>query len=157
MTTGKTILIASILSFNFALNGHAQQERATLEKIREAIAQSNRLYSQGFEKHQAALVVERYSTDGAIMAPNTQAITGREGFLAFFNGGYEHGIRKVYFQTIKVFGSSGDFVNEEGLYELKDEKGQTIDRGKYIVVWKKTKSGWKMYRDIFNSDVNASK
>lgn len=104
MTSGKTILIASILSFNFALNGQAQQGRGTLEKISEVIAQSNRLYSKGFEKHQAALVIERYSTDGAIMAPNAQAISGREGFLAFFNGGYEHGIRKVYFQTIKVFG-----------------------------------------------------
>lgn len=157
MTSGKTIFIVSILSFNFALKGHAQHGKGTLEKISEEIAQSNLLYSQAFEKHQAALVVERYSADAAIMAPNTQAITSREGFLAFFNGGYEHGIRKIYFQTIKVFGFSGAFVNEEGLYELKDEKGQTIDRGKYIVVWKKTKSGWKMYRDIFNTDVKTSK
>jgi ketosteroid isomerase-like protein len=157
MTTGKTILIATILSFNFALHGQAQQPMATHEKIAEAIAQSNRLYSQGFEQHKSALVVERYSTDGAIMASNMQAINGPAGFLAFFNGGYEHGIRKIDFQTTKVFGFSGDFVNEEGLYELKDEKGQTIDRGKYIVVWKKTKSGWKMYRDIFNTNMSASK
>jgi ketosteroid isomerase-like protein len=157
MTFGKTLFIASIFVFNFALNVHAQQKPSNLNKIADAIAQSNRLYSQGFEKHQAELVIDRYSTDGAIMAPNAQAITSREGFLAFFNGGYEHGIRKVTFHTINVFGFSGDFVNEEGSYELKDEKGQIMDRGKYMVVWKKTKSGWKMYRDIFNTDLIPSK
>jgi ketosteroid isomerase-like protein len=157
MTTRKTILIATMLSFNFALNGQAQQKRATHENIADAIARSNRLYSQGFEQHQAALVVERYSSDGTIMASNMPAISGPTGFLAFFNGGYEHGIRKIDFQTTRVFGFSGDFVNEEGLYKLKDEKGQTIDQGKYIVIWKKTKSGWKMYRDIFNTNMSASK
>ena len=157
MTSGKTILITSILSFSFALNGQAQQEKGTLDKIAEAIAQSNRLYSQGFEQHQAALVVERYCTDGAIMAPNALTITGGEGFLAFFNGGYEHGIRKVLFHTVKIFGLCDSFVNEEGAYELKGAKDQLIDRGKYVVVWKKTKSGWKMYRDIFNTDLNTLK
>ncbi|MET3501297.1 ketosteroid isomerase-like protein [Mucilaginibacter rubeus] len=149
--------MTSFLSFSITLNGQAQQGKGNQEKLTAVIARSNRLFSEGFEQHQAALVVDRYCSDGAIMAPNMPAITGPEGIMAFFNGGYEHGIRKADLRTTKVFGLSGDFVNEEGLYELKDEKGQTIDQGKYIVVWKKTKKGWKMYRDIFNTNISASK
>lgn len=140
------------------LNGYAQQKTDNrLEKITEEIAQSNQLYSQGFEKHQSSLVTDRYCADGAIMAPNAKSFDTPGGILAFYNGGYDHGIRKIIFHTLKLFGFSGTFLNEEGFYELQDEKGHSIDKGKYIVVWKKTKSGWKMYRDIFNTDMNAAK
>ena len=141
----------------FVLVTQAQTpEQLKLKKIAADIAASNRLYSQGFETHNAALVVNSYSIDGAIMAPNAKSITSREGFLAFFKGGYDHGIRKISLHTIRLFGLSSSMVNEEGSYELQDEKGQTIDKGKYIVVWKKTVSGWKMYRDIFNTDLANS-
>jgi ketosteroid isomerase-like protein len=153
MKSAKTIFPALILPFIFVWNAQAQKANATLSRISEVITNSNRIYSQGFEKHQAELVVQRYSEDGAIMAPNMPAIAGRQGFEAFFNGGYEQGIRKINFKTLRLFGLSVDFVNEEGLFELRDINGDIIDKGKYLVVWKKTRSGWKMYRDIFNTDV----
>lgn len=128
------------------------EEGGGLRAVREAIGRSNRLYSEGFETHRAELVVDRYSVDGAIMAAGSRSIMSREGFLAFFNGGYEHGIRKVILRTTRVFGLCGEFVNEEGGYELKGDKGQVIDRGKYLVVWKRVGREWKMYRDIFNTD-----
>jgi len=28
-----------------------------------------------------------------------------------------------------------------------------LDKGKYIVIWKKVDGEWKYYRDIFNSDL----
>lgn len=154
MTAKQKKLTLLTLCSIFVLATHAQNpEQLKLKKIAADIAASNRLYSQGFETHNAVLVVNRYSIDGAIMAPNAKSITSPEGFLAFFNGGYDHGIRKISFHTIRLFGLSGSMVNEEGSYELLDEKGRTIDKGKYIVVWKKTETGWKMYRDIFNSDL----
>jgi len=157
MGYSKTVLMASILWSTLAVSAHAQKGTAELKEISLEIAKSNGLYSQGFEKHQASLTVERYSTDGVIMAPGGQALIGRDGVLAFFNEGYAHGIRKINFKTVRIFGFSGDFVNEEGLYELLDGTGKSLDRGKYLVSWKRTKSGWKMYRDIFNTDIPAPK
>jgi ketosteroid isomerase-like protein len=157
MTTKQKKLTLLTFCSILALIARAQNpEKHKLQKIAADIAASNRLYSQGFETHNAALVVNRYSTDGAIMAPNAKSVISPQGFLAFFNGGYDHGIRKISLHTIKLFGLSGAMINEEGSYELQDEKGQTIDKGKYIVVWKKTASGWKMYRDIFNTDLAGS-
>jgi len=158
MINKKSIFAVCILSFVFAFPILAQQDKDQVPgKVSAAIAQSNQLYSQGFEKHLPALVTERYSSDGAIMAPGAPAITGQKDFEAFFEGGYAHGIRNVLFQTVRLFGFSGTFVNEEGRYELKNAKGETIDQGKYIVIWKKTASGWKMYRDIFNTNLNSTK
>jgi len=31
-----------------------------------------------------------------------------------------------------------------------------MDHGKYIVVWKNTADGWRLHRDIFNSNMAAS-
>lgn len=136
--------------------GNAQKAKHhDMDNIAVEINASNQLYSKGFETHNAALVVNRYAADGAIMPPNSISISTPQGFLSFFNNGYEHGIRKVSLHTTGLFGRSINMINEEGLYELKDEKEQTIDKGKYLVVWKKTRNGWKMYRDIFNSNLTA--
>jgi ketosteroid isomerase-like protein len=35
---------------------------------------------------------------------------------------------------------------------LKDIDAKILDDGKYLVLWKKTPGGWKMYRDCFNSN-----
>ncbi len=43
-------------------------------------------------------------------------------------------------------------VTEVGVYEMGDGK-KTIDKGKYIVVWKKDGDTWKLFRDIWNSDM----
>ncbi len=32
---------------------------------------------------------------------------------------------------------------------------KSLDKGKYVVVWKKQNGNWKMYRDIWNSNMPA--
>jgi hypothetical protein len=48
-------------------------------------------------------------------------------------------------------------ATEEGQYELKDKAGKTLDQGKYIVVWQKDGSDWKLLRDMFSSKLAATK
>ena len=64
---------------------------------------------------------------------------------------------KVEFTTTKVVASdAGDVAVEEGTFTLSyaGADGKPIDdTGKYIVVWKKTDQGWKVVRDIFNTDL----
>lgn len=152
------ILIASIICLSFITQVCAQTDQGSIPKETSAlIAALNRIYSQAFEKHKAELILRCYAEDASILAPNAPTINTPQGILAFFNGGYAHGIRKITFHTTKLFGYSGTFVNEEGRYELKNGQGKTIDEGKYIVVWKKTDSGWKMYRDIFNTNLAVNK
>ena len=48
----------------------------------------------------------------------------------------------------------GDTANEVGRYELKAGDA-TADKGSFLVVWKKTADGWKLYRDIIASSQPA--
>ena len=48
-----------------------------------------------------------------------------------------------------------DTAAEVGRYVLAMADGTEVDRGKYIVLWRHTEDGWKLHRDIFNSDLPA--
>jgi hypothetical protein len=36
---------------------------------------------------------------------------------------------------------------------MGDDKGNTIDKGKYIDVWRKVNGDWKIYSNMFNSSM----
>jgi ketosteroid isomerase-like protein len=36
--------------------------------------------------------------------------------------------------------------------ESRDAQNTLVDDGKYLVLWKKTDKGWKMFRDSFSSN-----
>jgi hypothetical protein len=42
---------------------------------------------------------------------------------------------------------------EAGNYTLTGVKGEVMDRGKYIVVWKDEGGKWKLHREIWNSSL----
>jgi hypothetical protein len=54
--------------------------------------------------------------------------------------------------TTGLFGDGKEFVTEMGLWQLFDANNLMFDNGKYLVLWKKTPSGWKMFRDSFSSN-----
>ena len=61
-------------------------------------------------------------------------------------------MRNGKFITTAIYGNGKEFVTEEGLWESYDADGNLFDNGKFLVLWKKTASGWKMYRDAFSSN-----
>ena len=62
------------------------------------------------------------------------------------------GIRNIKLNTEEVSGGETAVV-ETGSYELFADNNVSIDKGKFIVLWKKENGKWKMHRDIYNSDI----
>jgi ketosteroid isomerase-like protein len=133
----------------FVFNGNAQQ---TIKNAKKEIAKSNEVYFQAFAKGDSSLFIDRYAKDCCIMPPNVPAICGREAPLSFFRMAYATGIRNGKFITTGVFGDGRGFVTEEGLFQLYDANAALLDSGKYLVLWKLTPDGWKMFRDSFSSN-----
>ncbi|NJM26294.1 MAG: DUF4440 domain-containing protein [Bacteroidia bacterium] len=118
-----------------------------------AIAESNAIYFESFATNNPAIFVERYADDACIMAPGSPQQCGREAARRFFQVAYnEFGLRNGKFITTAVYGDGKEFVTEEGLWQSFDDKGNLFDDGKFLVLWKKTEQGWKMYRDSFSSN-----
>lgn len=122
------------------------------DEARDAIAKSNLCYWQAFVKGDSALFIDRYSTDACIMPPNAPAECGETAAQSFFRIAYtQMGIRNGKFITTEIYGND-EFLTEYGLFELLDSGNKLIDNGKYLVLWKKTGNGWKMFRDCFSSN-----
>lgn len=154
MKRSKCLLIIHLCATSFlAFKGHAQQPKAKAEKAKEAIAQSNAIYFQAFAKGDSSLFIDRYAKDCCIMPPNVGAMCGAAAPLDFFRTAYQMGIRNGKFSTTEVFGDGKEFVTEAGLFQLFDGNMALLDSGKYLVLWKKTADGWKMFRDSFSSNL----
>ena len=149
----KKYLIAALLFFS--LYGSTSAQQPGLEEAKIAIAKSNDIYFQAFAKGDSSIFIERYAKDCWIMAPNAQALCGEGAPLDFFRTAYHQaGLRNGKFITIDVFGDGKEYVTEIGFWQSFDAGNKLFDSGKYLVLWKKTPEGWKMYRDSFSSDQN---
>jgi ketosteroid isomerase-like protein len=47
----------------------------------------------------------------------------------------------------------GNYAVETGKWVANSPDGKHLDHGPYIVVYKRTDGGWKMYQDIWNSSM----
>ena len=148
------LLIQIALLSLFFINCVAQQTtNAGLEEAKKAIAASNGIFFQAFVKGDSSLFIDRYARDCWIMPPNAQALCGKDAPLEFFKLAYNRfGVRNGKFITIDVFGDGVEFVTEVGFWQLFGADNKRLDDGKFLVLWKKTTDGWKMFRDSFSSD-----
>lgn len=151
----KKSIISLVLFAGVLVSGcnHPEKNSASLEEAKEAIAESNGVYFQAFVKGDSSIFIQRYAEDCCIMAPNAPALCGPDAALKFFRIAYHDlGLRNGKFITTNVYGSGDEFVTEEGLWQSFDVNHVLMDEGKFLVLWKKTPGGWKMYRDSFSSN-----
>lgn len=136
-----------------AINSVSCQKNSNLLEAEQAIAASNAIYFQAFVKNDSSIFIDRYSKDCCIMAPGVPASCGSDAPLNFYRIAYNnYGLRNGKFITQEIYGDGSDFVTEVGLWQSFDENGLLYDDGKYLVLWKKTENGWKMFRDSFSSN-----
>jgi ketosteroid isomerase-like protein len=142
-----------LMSFLFFYSQAQRSTNTSLEEAKKAIAASNEIYFQAFAKGDSSLFIDRYAKDCWIMPPNAPALCGADAPHEFFKTVYyKFGLRNGKFITIDVFGDGVEFVTEEGFWQSFDADNKMFDNGKFLVLWKKTPDGWKMFRDSFSSD-----
>ena len=117
-----------------------------------AIAAANQRFMEMFDQGDAAGMGNSYTPDGQILPPNLGPITGQGPIAEFWGGVMGMGIKTVRLTTVEVEDHGATAV-EIGNYSLGGGDGQTLDQGKYLVVWKDVGNGWKLHRDIWNSSM----
>ncbi len=124
------------------------QAKDPVNAVRKTIEASNAVYADLANKNDGSILT-RYTSDACLFPPNGAPVCGREAILGFFkNGPKVH----VKFMIQHLYGDGKTTVTEESYYEMTDLEGKKLDDGKVIVIWKNTKDGWKMHRDMFSSN-----
>lgn len=147
------ISLTAMLWVLYSCSATSSKHVVNLEEAKKAIAASNAVYFQAFKKGDSSIFIERYATDCCIMPPDAPAMCGPVAPLEFFRIAYYGiGLRNGKFTTTNIYGNGDQYVTEEGLWQSYDANGVMFDHGKFLVLWKKTPKGWKMFRDAFSSN-----
>jgi ketosteroid isomerase-like protein len=123
-----------------------------LEKVKTAITEANQKFMDAMGRGDSLAITSCYHSEGMIMAPNMEPITGKDKIASFNAGGIKMGITGIVVKTTEV-GGSEESVYEVGTYELLGKDKVAIDKGKYLAVWKQDNGEWKLYRDMFSSNL----
>jgi len=118
--------------------------------VRDAIAAENENFMTAAKKGDAAGLAALYTENGQILPPNSDFVTGKQAIQGFWQAMLGMGIKEARLEIVEVE-SQGDTAIEVGKYSLYGGEGQELDKGKYIVFWKREHGQWKLHRDIFNS------
>jgi ketosteroid isomerase-like protein len=121
-----------------------------------AIEAGNKRFVAAAAKGDAAGIAAVYTVDAIAFPPNEPVVKGRAAIQKMWKGVLDAGITNVQLATTLVE-ASGDLAYEDGTYVMKDKAGKVADRGKYSVTWKRVNGMWLLHRDIWNTDLPASK
>jgi ketosteroid isomerase-like protein len=126
------------------------------EAAKKEIAAANLAFETAISKMDSVGISNLYVTDAKWMNPNAPSVEGRAAIVGSVGTIMRAGIGSAKLNTTEVWGDE-NFVTEEGVYLLNAKDGSQIDKGKYLVLWKRVDGKLMFYRDIFNSDLPPAK
>ena len=125
-----------------------------LTVARKEIEEANRNFMDFLSKGDSVGLANCYSDDAKFMGPNSPEIEGRKNIQTVVAGIINSGATKLDLKIKDLWGTEA-LLAEEGQLRLSTKEGKQLDKGKYIVLWKKEDGKWKLFRDCFNSDLPA--
>jgi ketosteroid isomerase-like protein len=164
MKTKTYLFILSILPLSVLLTGcnnsqtqnaaNADADTATFDLVsmRRTIDEENAKFANAFVNGDSATLVNHYTLDASLFPPNSEAVRGRDAIALLIQQYLKFGIKEFRDEITNLYGSEDNLI-EEGNYFMGDGKGNTIDKGKYMDVWRKVNGEWKIYSNIWNSSV----
>jgi ketosteroid isomerase-like protein len=143
-------LLACVPSGEPAARSAGQQETEAA-----VIRELSRQWGEAMRRQDVSALLTMYTADAAIYEPGLPPITAADGLRQHFEELATLEIISIddEIRDIEV-ASSGDLAVETGYsrWEWRDAAGQHVERGPYIVVWRKQDGTWRVAREIFNSD-----
>jgi len=148
----KKILLCFLVSSSLiACTNQVTKPAFDLANAKKEIEAADQAICSAIVKGDSVGAANAYSKDGKLMLNNMPSIT-ESAKIASFWGGFSKLAGNISLTTIEVWGDE-NYITEEGLFEVKSKDGKSIDKGKYIVVWKKEDGKWKIHRDLSNTDL----
>ena len=135
--------IAAVIAFLAALSAPAFAQKAEIEAV-------NAKWIDFFNKGDFAGVASLYVDDAIAFPPGSAMVKGRAAIEALWKSIAEKvGEPSLTTLDVKSLGSSA--AREIGTFSLKTKGARPQEvTGKYLVVWEKVGSEWKLAADIWN-------
>jgi uncharacterized protein (TIGR02246 family) len=121
------------------------QDTSTFERL-------GKQYTDAFNKGDAAAVAALYADEVFLLPPGAPIIKGRANVQSYMAQAVNVG-GDFKLVTVDVKPLGPDTAREVGTFSFKLKGAQSQEVvGKYIIVWEKIGSDWKLATDIWNMD-----
>ncbi len=153
----KIILSILLLTFLFSCNKTKNtKSEFDLANAKKEIEAANQNLVELLAKKDSVGFANSYTEDAKFMGYNQPSTQGRKAIQTVWAQNMNADATNISLTTLEVWGNETT-ITEEGLFDFKSKEGVTLDKGKYVVVWVNDNGTWKIHRDIFNSDLPATK
>ena len=125
--------------------------------IKAQIEKANEAFVAAFAKADAAAIANMYSSGAQVLPPNSEVVSGAEAIQKLWKGAMDMGMKAITLKVTNAEQYSPTIAQEVGEYTMVGADGKEVDRGKYIVIWKREGNAWKIHRDIWNTSMPAAK
>lgn len=109
-------------------------------------------WEQAFTRHDLPACLALFTDDAEILPQHGPKVKGRQEIEAFLRDSMNS--RVSYDTDTEMSVVRGDLAVEQGRYVVRNvRRGLDVEEGKYLHVWRRVGNDWKLYRMIYNTDV----
>ena len=121
-----------------------------LAAARALIEQKNAQFTTAHVTGDVATIDAMFTRDATSFPPGAEPAVGQAALHALTVDFLKVGIRTFTERTTSLYGNS-EILIDQGEYELAYGPDSTVERGKYVNVWKQEDGGWKIQTNIWNT------
>jgi len=109
-------------------------------------------WGQAFTRHDLPACLALFTDDAEILPQHGPKVKGQKEIEAYLRDSMN---KRVSYRTdTEMSVVSGDLAVEQGRYVVRNvRRGLDVEEGKYLHVWRRVGNDWKLYRMIYNTDV----
>ena len=120
------------------------------DSVRSEIEAANKIFEAAVSRSDGPGVAALYTDNAQLLPAQSDFVTGTEAIGQFWQAAFDSGMKGVSLVTMEVE-KQGDTAYEVGELDILGADGTVLDHAKYIVIWKKEGSSWKLHRDIWTT------
>lgn len=132
----------------------ATQKTFDLLNAKAEIQATNDVFTDLVAQKDSIALTKMYTTDAKFMVGGGPSAVGHQEIQSAMYGIFKSGITGAQITTKEVFGNEDLLVEESNVLLFVGD--QQVADEKAIVVWKKVNDEWKLFRDIFNSNLSPT-
>ncbi|MBM0206907.1 DUF4440 domain-containing protein [Micromonospora sp. STR1s_5] len=135
----------SLFALSLTIGSALAQDKASIEKL-------NGAFLAHLQKGDFAALGQMYTEDAVALPAGAPIVRGRSAIQAFWTKAAE-GVADFKLTTIEVKRLGPGAAEEIGSFAMSTKGAQPQNlAGKYVVVWRKVGTEWKLATDIWNTD-----
>lgn len=114
------------------------------------IERANAAFTSAHVAGDVAAIDAMFTRDAKSFPPGADAVVGPAALHTLTVEYLESGIKEFQELTTDCYGN-GDLLVDQGTYVVTYGPASTVERGKYMNVWKREDGTWKIHANIWNT------